>query len=80
MTNGKLFPLVEQDFEDPGGKSMSQQDLKFLEILNDGIFKDEDGSYVMPLPFKSTPILPNNRHQAEQRLQLLRKKLQKDSV
>ncbi|KAF6037890.1 hypothetical protein EB796_003801 [Bugula neritina] len=80
MTNGKLFPLVEQDFEDPGGKSMSQQDLKFLEILNDGIFKDEDGSYVMPLPFKSTPILPKNRHQAEQRLQLLRKKLQKDTA
>ena len=81
-TDATLFPIVEQDFEDPGGKPLSQQDMQFLKILDEGIHQDPDGSYVMPLPFKSssTPILPNNRHQAEQRLGLLKNKLLKDSA
>jgi hypothetical protein len=74
----EIFKMVEQDFKDVAGKPMSQQDLKFLHILNNGISQDDDGSYVMPLPFKSLPSLPNNRQQAEQRLRLLKTKLLKD--
>ena len=33
-------------------QSISQDDLKFLKILDDGIHQDSSGYYVMPLPFK----------------------------
>ena len=33
-------------------QSISQDDVKFLKILDDGIHQDSSGYYVMPLPFK----------------------------
>ena len=44
---------------------MSQEDLKFIEILKNG--KElVGGHYQVPLPFKKDKInLPNNRSQAE---------------
>lgn len=74
----ELFQLVEQDFKDVEGKPISQQELKFLEILDRETIQEENGTYVMPLPFKSRPQLPNNRRQAVQRLLQLKTKLLRD--
>jgi hypothetical protein len=56
--------LLEVDFNENsanGISSHSQNDLRFLEIISTGIRQQEDGHYVMPLPFKNEkPLLPNN--------------------
>lgn len=59
-------------------KKMSQEDLQFLRILQEGITKSEDGAITLPLPFREKPILPNNRIQAEQRLHQLIQRFKKD--
>ena len=46
-------------------KKMSQNDLKFIKILEEGIAQLPDGSYSLPLPFKERSALPNNKIQAE---------------
>ena len=58
---------------------MSQDDLKFMEILSRDIHKNDDGFYEMPLPFKhGRPDLPDNKWMASKRLEQLRKKLKAD--
>ena len=58
---------------------MSQEDLRFLAKLKQGIKQKEDGHLVMPLPFKEErPILPNNKACAEHRLQCLKRRFKKD--
>ena len=53
--------------------SMSREDHKFMEILQEGA-KLRNGDYQVPLPFKEPCIdLPNNRHQARQRFSYLEK-------
>ena len=71
----KLLDLLDQDFKDIEAEgTTSQEDLRFVEILEQGITRDSNGNLMMPLPFKSEPELPNNRGQAETRLkQQLRK-------
>ena len=54
---------------------MSQDDMKFMKIMNNEIRRDEQGFYEMPLPFKTeNPILPNNRNIAEKRLDQLKRR------
>ena len=56
---------------------MSIEDKKFLEIANEAVL--QDGHYSLKLPFrKAKIILPNNRKMAEQRLQSLKRKINKD--
>ena len=74
----ETFQLVEQDFKDIEGKPVSQQDLMFLEILENHTTQEPDGTYTMPLPFRKEPELSNNRQQAEKRLEQLGHKLRKD--
>ena len=58
--------------------SMSREDHKFMEILQEGT-KLRNGHYQVPLPFKDPCIdLPNNRHQARQRFSYLEKKFSKN--
>ncbi|XP_067945305.1 uncharacterized protein [Watersipora subatra] len=59
---------------------MSQNDMKFLELLNDGLTKLENGSVSLPLPFKEEPQLPNNKIQAERRFEQLLKRFRKDEA
>ena len=58
--------------------NMSQEDLKFKEILKNG--KElVGGHYQVPLPFKKDEInLPNNRSQAEKRFACLERKLSRN--
>ena len=58
--------------------TMSQNDRKALRIMEQTVTMD-NGHYQMALPWKTfPPNLPNNKTQAENRLQMLRKRLLKD--
>ena len=49
-------------------KPYSMEDERFLRILEDGVKKQSDGRYVMPLPLKSDNVcLHNNRQLAVKR-------------
>ena len=59
-------------------KKISQQDMKFMEILDEGT-KLKDGHYQIPLPFKQEDVrLPCNKYQAAQRLSYLKRKFYKN--
>lgn len=57
---------------------VSQNDILFLKKLKEGIQRNYEGHYQMPLPFKSRPTLPNNKQCAMVRLNHLKRKLVKD--
>ena len=61
--------------------TFSVEDRRILEILEEGIKRNSDGRWVMPLPFKDkTPLhLPNNRPHCVRRLMSLKKKFEKES-
>ena len=49
--------------------NLSCEDRKFLDIMETGVHKNEQGNWEMPLPFlRKDPHLPNNRSQAVNRL------------
>ena len=55
---------------------MSQEDKQFMKIVENGIHKDEEGYYEIPLPFKrEMPVLPNNKAMAEKWLTHLKRTL-----
>ncbi|CAB4026323.1 Hypothetical predicted protein [Paramuricea clavata] len=58
----------------------SVEDHKFLQILEEGIKKDTDGRWEMPLPFRDkTPLhLPDNRPHCLRRMMSLKRKFEKD--
>ncbi|XP_072010850.1 uncharacterized protein [Engystomops pustulosus] len=58
--------------------AMSFEDRLFLEIMEQGIVKDESNSWIAPLPFRpKRQCLPNNREQVYKRFASLRRNLQK---
>ena len=61
--------------------TFSVEDRRFLEILEEGIKRNSDGRWVMPLPFKDkTPLhLPNNRPHCVRRLISLKRRFEKES-
>ena len=80
-----ILNFFEADFNDrkvemyPGEKGMSQEDLRFMQIAEDGIGL-QDGHYTLPLPFKNENVcLPNNRNHALKRLLQQKKKMLKDA-
>ena len=79
LTPQVVSRMFEVDFaEREYGVALSREDRQFLKIVEDGIYHRDDMHYEMPLPFREKNVqLPNNRPQAEQRLQGL-KKLQGD--
>ncbi|XP_030597267.1 uncharacterized protein LOC115788399 isoform X1 [Archocentrus centrarchus] len=74
-----VLKALESDFNERTyeNKYVSQDDVHFIQFLNEHIKQKEDGHYEMPLPFKgnSPPALPNNKRLATVRLQCLKKKL-----
>ena len=63
---------------DDNDVSLSCDDRKFLEIMDREIHKNETGNWELPLPFKDQNVkMPNNRSQAEQRLQGLLRTLKR---
>ncbi len=80
MAPSTIVEILESDFQERKcGKAMSQEDLRFMKIIEDGIHKDEEGFYEMPLPFKNNrPSLPSSKFMAEKRLAQLKRRLDKD--
>ena len=80
VTPAEAIRVLESDFKDTNndGKTVSQDDILFLNILKEGIQKNIHGHYEMPLPFKERPYLPDNKKQAMVRLSHLKRKLVKD--
>ncbi|KAG1925738.1 hypothetical protein F2P79_025333 [Pimephales promelas] len=80
ITPAEIMKVFESDFVERGEEvSTSQEDLRFLAKLNEGIKQTQDGHYEMPLPFKGErPELPNNKACAEHRLRSLEKRLRRD--
>ena len=76
-----VLKVLESDFNEKRyedkDKYVSQDDVRFVQLLSDNISQKEDGHYEMPLPFKSSspPSLPNNKKLATVRLQYLKKRL-----
>ena len=81
VTPSSIIKALESDFADtkPGDKSISQEDIRFLQILKGGIQQNELGHLEMPLPFKVRPHLPDNKKLASARLKHLKRKLDRDS-
>ena len=75
-----VLRVMEHEFCDPvtDVASYSQEDRRFLTLLDQGI-SFQNGHYEMSLPFKKeNPILPNNKSMAIRRLQCLRTRFKKD--
>ncbi|XP_032363653.1 uncharacterized protein LOC116677092 [Etheostoma spectabile] len=80
VTPMDVLSALESDFKDTktDDKTVSQEDLVFLDKLKESIRKNDQGHYEMPLPFKQRPHLPDNKKLAEIRLSHLRRKFHKD--
>lgn len=77
----KFVKLLETDFEDTrDDKEVSQKDLRFLAIMSSSVRQDADGHISMPLPLESRPEFPDSRHMAKRRLELLKRKFDRDPV
>ncbi|XP_067944945.1 uncharacterized protein [Watersipora subatra] len=75
------FATQNDEFHDINNqRNMSQNDMTFLKLLESGTKTTEDGSLSLPLPFTTTPYMPNNRSQALKRLKQLIKRLQDDAT
>ena len=84
LCDSKSFPspkdianMMALDFVEHGvGPPASQNDLKFMEIMESGIHLAGNGHYEMPSPLKSESLnFPKNRFLAERRLDGLKRKL-----
>lgn len=61
------------------GLSMSRDDLKFMNIVEDSVMQCEDGHYQVSLPLRDLNLqMPANRSQAERRALYLKRKFSKD--
>lgn len=78
-TAADILRVLESDFSEKNSecKLVSQDDVRFIELLSETIRQRPDGHLEMPLPFKgeSPPLLPNNKKLATIRLQHLKRKL-----
>ena len=74
----KLQDMYTLEFNEVNSETQafSQEDEKFIEIMNNNVQK-VDGHYQVPLPFRNDTVnLPCNRKQAEKRLISVRKKME----
>ncbi|KAL6490189.1 hypothetical protein MHYP_G00005340 [Metynnis hypsauchen] len=80
VTPAAVIRALESDFRDtnPGDKSISQDDIQFMHLLNERIHQNADGHLEMPLPFKTRPRLPENKRLALVRLKHLKRKFEKN--
>ncbi|KAI2645246.1 Zinc finger CCHC domain-containing protein 13 [Labeo rohita] len=73
-----VLKVLESDFNDRSyeDRYMSQDDVRFIQLLNNNIKQKRDGHFEIPLPFRGSgpPVLPNNKKLATIQLQHLNKK------
>ena len=78
--HNKFVSLYNQDFEHDRSSTdvgFSVEDRTWMQIVEGGI-RHLDGRYQIPLPLKSETLLPDNKQQAEQRAEQLKRKLTKN--
>ncbi|XP_078321623.1 uncharacterized protein LOC111100747 [Crassostrea virginica] len=77
-----VIKVFERDFAHDKNEDVkiSQDDLAFLNFMEQNIRQQEDMHLEMPLPFKERPTLPNNKSLALIRLNHLKRKLRKDQT
>ena len=78
MVAPEILKLLEADFQERRNKekTMSQEDKQFMKTVENGIHKNEEGYYEIPLPFKrKIPALPNRKAMAEKWLTHLKRGL-----
>ncbi|XP_053363240.1 uncharacterized protein LOC128533064 [Clarias gariepinus] len=83
VTPSEIIKALELDFSEKASDDnhVSQDDLKFLTQLREGIKLNESSHYEMPLPFRDKrPKLPNNKVSASHRLMCLERRLRKDKA
>ena len=80
LTPAAVLRVLESDFRDTnyGEKTISQDDIQFMQILNQTIQQNSDGHLEMPLPFKARPHLPENKYLALVRLKHLKGKFERN--
>ena len=82
VTPQALIRMFELDFperSDEIAHQYSQEDKKFLEIVNKGMKRTDDGHYKISLPFRSKDVhLPDNKEQVFQKACWLKRKLAKN--
>ena len=81
ITPKEVKMMFEADFseKDRNSRALSQEDRRFLAIVEQGIHHCEDGHYELPLPLKETsPSLPNNQEVAVRRLSQLKRRSKSD--
>ena len=74
--------ILESDFKDTSeeSKNVSQDDILFLNKMEENIKENNLGHYEMPLPFKERPALPNNTQLVMTRLNHPKRRLSKDKT
>ncbi|KAK3754647.1 hypothetical protein QZH41_001706 [Actinostola sp. cb2023] len=75
--------MFELDFSEVSTDEevLSQEERKFLKIMESGIKQRPDGHYEMPLPFREeVPYLPNNKALARHRLKKLQIRMNNDEL
>nr|XP_057933833.1 uncharacterized protein LOC131132323 [Doryrhamphus excisus] len=76
-----LVKQYNHDFNEKSSEEkieMSREDIKFMDLMNNTVNLIED-HYCIDLPFRQeNPMMPNNRCVAEQRLQSLKRKFNKN--
>ncbi|KAL1268410.1 hypothetical protein QQF64_033773 [Cirrhinus molitorella] len=80
ITPASIIRTLEADFQDTDSKekTISQEDIQFLQQLDERVQHNTEGHVEMPLPFKERPHLPNNKQLATVRLKFLKRKLEKN--
>ncbi len=81
ITLPDVIKVLESDFNERKVKDsyFSQEDLRFISIMEEGVKLNADGHCELPLPFKEDrPGLANNKSCAEHRLKCLKKRLERD--
>ena len=77
-----LQNMYEQEFPEKNSsveRGLSNEDRKWMKIVQNGCTLSDDGHYEIPLPFcHADPKLPNNLELARRRLECLKRKLLKD--
>ncbi|XP_070203556.1 uncharacterized protein [Littorina saxatilis] len=73
-----LLFAIERDFVDLEVGQTSQDDVRFLKIVQDNVTINSEGHYEMPLPFRSdNPTLTNNRGAALKRVLGLKRQFER---
>ncbi len=81
ITLPDVIKVLESDFNERKVKDsyFSQEDLRFISIMEEGVKLNADGHCELPLPFKEDrPGLANNKSCAEHRHKCLKKRLERD--